>query len=85
MPAWVHAEPTVCPPGAAHALALAFTAPRRTTATARPWQDLRNRISQDMVAFAAAVPPSTRMLCLHGERDTTIPYQARRLIVAGRR
>lgn len=40
-------------------------------------QDVHNRISQDMQAYAKAVPPTTRMLCLHGSADTAIPYQAR--------
>lgn len=38
-------------------------------------QDFLNRVNLDTEGMARGVPPSVRMLCLHGTADKTIPWQ----------
>ncbi|KAL4420728.1 hypothetical protein ABPG75_010384 [Micractinium tetrahymenae] len=38
-------------------------------------QDFLNRVNLDTEGMARSVPPSVRMLCLHGTADKTIPWQ----------
>lgn len=40
-------------------------------------QDFLNRVNLDTEGMARSVPPSVRMLCLHGTADKTIPWQVR--------
>lgn len=40
-------------------------------------QDFLNRVNLDTEGMARGVPPSVRMLCLHGTADKTIPWQVR--------
>ena len=38
-------------------------------------QDFLGRVNLDMEGMARSIPPTLRMLCLHGTADKTIPYQ----------
>ena len=38
-------------------------------------QDFLDRVNLDMEGMARSIPPTLRMLCLHGTADKTIPYQ----------
>ena len=41
-------------------------------------QDFLDRVNLDMEGMARSIPPTLRMLCLHGTADKTIPYQVQR-------
>ena len=40
-------------------------------------QDVMKRVNMDMEGLARSIPPATRMLCLHGTADKTIPWEVR--------